>query len=220
MQNQASTMARTEIDSFIGKFKSLLISGRNATLEIKSYAGQAEVTLRVEFGDASHPPAQHQHHPWPRNGPSRQRRRLRRAAEQEAAKAAETGKESADEATSNEMESQAEEANLPTKNTTNENEILKDEFCSNESFEKISDDELVEHILVTADCQADWSDSVVTKLVNYKLETIGIQMKSIKVNRNIRRCFESCIVQIEPMKKKSIERETFPMNRRTMKCIM
>ena len=63
-------MARTEIDSFIVKFKSLLLSGRNTTLEIKSNAGKAEVTLHGELGDASRPPAQHQHHPWPRNGPS------------------------------------------------------------------------------------------------------------------------------------------------------
>ena len=45
-------MARTEIDSFIVKFQSLLLSGRNATLEIKSNAGKAEVTLHVELGDA------------------------------------------------------------------------------------------------------------------------------------------------------------------------
>jgi hypothetical protein len=222
MQNQESTMARTEIDSFIGKFKSLLISGRDATLEIRSNAGKAEVTLHVELGDASHPPAQHQHHPWPRNGPStsRQRRRIRREAEREAAKAAEPGKDSAEETTSSEMENQAAEANLPTKDSPNENQTLQDEFCSNESFQKISDDELVENILVTADCQADSSDNVVTKLVNNKLKTIGIRMKSITVNRNIKRCFESCIVKIEPMKKKSIEKETFPMNRWTMKCIM
>ena len=115
---------------------------------------------------------------------------------------------------------QAEKAVVPAKDTSNESETLRDEFCSDESFEKTIDEELVENILVTADCQADWSDYVVTKLVNDKLRTIGIQLKSIKVNRNIRRCFESCIVKIEPMKKKAIENETFPMNRWTMKCIM
>ena len=62
------------------------------------------------------------------------------------------GKDSAEEATSSEIESQAEEANPPTKDKTNENKTLQDEFCSNESFEKISDDELLENILVTADC--------------------------------------------------------------------
>ena len=193
-----------EIDSFIAKFKSLLLSGRNATLQIKSHAGKAEVNLCVELGDVSHPPAQHPHHQWPRNGPSRQRRRLRRAAEREAEKVAENAEPSAEEATGG-VKSQAEEANIPSKDTTNEteSETLQDEFCTDESFERLSDDVLVEEILVTADCQAEWSE-VVTKLVNERLATIGIQIKTIKVNRNIHTCFESCLVTIEPMKKQLV----------------
>ena len=73
--------------------------------------------------------------------------------------------------------------------------------------------------IVTADCQADWNDKYVTKLVNEKLKIIGIGMKSIQVNRNIRKCFESCVVTIEPTKKKIIEQESFPIRRWTMKCI-
>ena len=91
-------MARTEIDSFIVKFKSLLLAGRNATLEIKSNTGIAEVNLRVELGDVSCPHAQHPHHQRSRNGPARQRRWLRRAEEQEAEKAKENGKAIVEEA--------------------------------------------------------------------------------------------------------------------------
>ena len=80
-----------------------------------------------------------------------------------------------------------------------EPETLKDEFCSNESYEIASDDQLVEQILVTADCQADWSDKVVTKLLDEKLNSIGIKMKSIKVNRNIRKCFESLDNEVHHM---------------------
>ena len=209
-------MARTEIDSFIVKFKSLLLSGRNATLELKSNAGKAQVNLYVELGDVSCPPAQHPHPRWPRDGPSRQRRRLKRAAEREAEKA----EDNAEKATVP-VQNRAEEANRPAKETTDEVETLKDEFCSDESFEKekASDNDVVEKILVTADCQADWSNQVVTKLVDEKLATIGIRMQSIIVNRNIRRCFESCLVTIQPMKKQLIEKKTFPMNRWTMKCV-
>ena len=226
MQNLTATMARTEIDSFIVKFKSLLLSGRNATLEIKSNAGKAEVNLRVELGDVSCPPAQHPHHLRPRNGPAKQRRRMRRAAErevQEAAQATETAKVIAEEATQTVGNGgQAEGAVLPEKDTAiaNESEILRDEFCSDESFENSSDSTLVETILVTADCQADWNDNVVTKLVDEKLTSIGICMKSIIVHRNIRRCFESCLVTIEPTKKGSIEKETFPIKRWSMRCVM
>jgi hypothetical protein len=221
MQNLAATMARTEIDSFIVKFKSLLLSGRNATLEIKSNAGKAEVNLRVELGDVSCPPAQHPHQRWPRNGPARQRRRVRRAEEREAAKAEENAEVNTEEVTEGLENDPAEKAMvLPANDTTNKSETLRDEFCSDESFEKSSDKNLVEQILVTADCQADWSDNVVTKLVDEKLATIGIIMKSIIVNRNVRRCFESCIVTIEPAKKETIEKETFPLRRWTMRCIM
>ena len=102
----------------------------------------------------------------------------------------------------------AEEAIAPEKDTTNcpTNEILiscqatlKDELCSNESFEVANEEQLVDKILVSADCQADWSDKVVTKLMDEKLNIIGITMKSIKVNRNVRKCFESCLVTIKPM---------------------
>ena len=65
------------------------------------------------------------------------------------------------------MVAEAAEVTNPVKDTTNdiptvEPVTLKDEFCSNESFENESDEQLVEKILVTADCQADWSDKVVT----------------------------------------------------------
>jgi hypothetical protein len=86
---------------------------------------------------------------------------------------------------------------LPTTNASSypsNSETLKDEFCSNESFEIASNEELVEKILVTADCQADWNDSVVIKLIDEKLNSIGITIKSISVNRNARKCFESCVV--------------------------
>ena len=116
-------------------------------------------------------------------------------------------------------------ADVTEKGTANdiptvEPETLKDEFCSNESYQIVSDDQLVEKILVTADCQADWSDKVVTKLMDEKLNLIGIKMKSVKVNRNIRKCFESCLVNIKPMQRKLIDQESFPLRRWTMKCII
>ena len=49
-------------------------------------------------------------------------------------------------------------------------------------------------MLLTADRQADWNDSVVIKLIDEKLNSIGITIKSISVNINARKCFESCVV--------------------------
>ena len=157
-----------------------------------------------------------------KNDNAPQRRRLRRAAEREAENASENMEVIDKEVTAGNV--QAEKATtIPVKNNkdipANEHELLKDEVCSDESFGEVSDEILVEKILVTADCQADWNDKYVTKLVNEKLDIIGIRMKSIQVNRIIRKCFESCIITIEPTKKKTIEQESFPIRRWTMKCI-
>ena len=77
----------------------------------------------------------------------------------------------------------------------------------------------VEQIFVKADCQADWKNEYVTRLVDEKLSLIGIKMKSIVVNRNIRKCFESCLVTIQPVSRTLIEQQTFPIRRWTMKCV-
>ena len=71
-------MANYEIDSFVNKFKSLCQAGRSASLNLSSCAGKASLNLRVDLGalqDGPHHPPNHS-----RNGPSRQRRREKRAA--------------------------------------------------------------------------------------------------------------------------------------------
>ena len=73
----------SEIDSFIWKFKQLLHSGKNAHLEIKSEAGKAFVHLSAEVDVQQH--EQQLLRAQPRNGPARQRRREKRAAERDAA---------------------------------------------------------------------------------------------------------------------------------------
>ena len=212
-------MAKLEIDSFILKFKNLLLSGRNATLVLKSNAGNADVSLNVDLGQVPPQPTQHVHH-QSRDGPSRQRRRLRRA------QARATEAEEVTEVSDAQVETAAQAEDSETDLVQTEPETLKDEFCSDKTFEKqalIAEDAieeaLVEKILVTADCQADWNDVYVTKLMDEKLKLLRIQMKSIVVNRNVRKSFESCLVTIEPIERRVIESESFPIRRWTMKCI-
>ena len=95
-------MARAEIDSFILKFKRLLLSGRDATLVIKSNAGKAEVSLDVVLGDVPPPPNQ-QHLHQSRNGPSRQRRQIQRAEERKAANAEKAKNTSSEKASTEEV---------------------------------------------------------------------------------------------------------------------
>ena len=69
---------------------------------------------------------------------------------------------------------------------------LKDEFCTNEVYQNgfdMTDDGkvvLVERIIITPNCQSDWKEAVVKKLVDEKLESIGInslELKSMKLTR-------------------------------------
>ena len=71
-------MEQSEIDSFVFKFRHLCRSGRNATLTLRSSAGKASIDLHVDLGDQQHIPVQQRQHS--RDGPARQRRRLKRAA--------------------------------------------------------------------------------------------------------------------------------------------
>ena len=196
--------------------------GLRLTLVIKSNAGKAEVSLNVELGLVVPPPPAHHLDHWSCNEPSRQRRRLRRAqASSDAAQA-----EEAVEVIDDQVQTAAEAKESETDLVQTEPETLKDEFCSDKTFEKQAlidedaiEEALVEKILVTADCQADWNDAYVTKLMDEKFKLLKIKMKSIVVNRNVRKSFESCLIMIEPVERTYIESESFPIRRWTMKCI-
>ena len=122
------TMAKAEIDSFILKFKNLLLSGRNAMFVIKSNAGKAEVSLNVELGLVPPPPAHHQDH-RSLDGPSRQRRRLSRAQ-------ARSGAAQAEEVIDVQVQTAAEAKESEKDLVQTEPETLKDEFCLDDTFEK------------------------------------------------------------------------------------
>ena len=138
-------MANQEINSFILKFKNLWRAGKNANLTIKSLAGKAHVSLNVELDDNPADLDQHQHgklRNGSRNGPARQRRRLRRAAAPQAEKAEEAvTEEEAENATvdkeSTEISSVAVKAIVnQTTSATTDNVMgdLVDEFCSEEEY--------------------------------------------------------------------------------------
>ena len=71
-------MAGKDIDSFLLKFKTLLYSGKNASLTIQSEAGKANVSLTVSLDHISSdlpPPPPNEYRSCP---PTRVRRRARR----------------------------------------------------------------------------------------------------------------------------------------------
>ena len=130
-------MAMSEIDNFIWKFKNLLHAGKKANLSINSEAGKALVTLTVEVNVPPFPSKSF------RNGPSRQRRRIRRAAERadaaaviaaaEDAAEADQQSEVAEEVTddvSNNLEATAEEVGqIAVEKTATAKEVFACELC-------------------------------------------------------------------------------------------
>ena len=154
-------MAQFELYSFYVKFKNLLLSEQDATLTLKSESGRAVISLCVDLGHVlsrPDPPKQ------PRNGPSRQRRREKRAAVRKLAvektkadaeeapekvltintteeEAKDTFQEKAEQAFLNHFEINAEEAlAIATVETAEEaiatSKVPKDEFCNDETYQK------------------------------------------------------------------------------------
>ena len=74
-------MAVQDLDSFHFKFKNLLFADKNVTLTLKSEAGRVQVSLSADLGHVLPAEPPHLPHLHCRNGPSRQRRRARRAEE-------------------------------------------------------------------------------------------------------------------------------------------
>ena len=89
-------MSAAELDSFIFKFKYLWTAGYDAHLDINSHAGQAWLGLHVRLGHAHGPLNQDlpRNFNRSRNGPARQRRREKRAADREEAEEAQKEKAS------------------------------------------------------------------------------------------------------------------------------
>ena len=106
----------SEIDNLVKNFKRLWQAGHSAHLDIESHGGQAWMGLRVRLGHAAVPHQHQVHSKGSRNSPSRQRRRIRRAAEREKAAAEVEGNEAqhedeadAEEAIENNLEKEHEE---------------------------------------------------------------------------------------------------------------
>jgi hypothetical protein len=130
-------MALSEIDSFVFKFKNLLHLEKDATLTMKSEAGRAVVTLSVELGHVLSAPLHFMRKP--RNGPSRQRRRDKRASARQSEK--DTGKEATEK-----VQDEPNNENVKTFNTAEQagqayfelgdnSMMIPDEVCKDEDYE-------------------------------------------------------------------------------------
>ena len=136
--------ATAELDSFLVKFKYLWHRGHDVYLSVEAHAGQAKVTLQAGLGHhpphPQYPPPFPQRNPNRRNGPARQRRRERRAADRQAAEIQKSAEEAPNQEDVNLNPAEDAENSVNYQNNTNEND--NQEVAGNASFEKQDDIEI------------------------------------------------------------------------------
>ena len=216
-------MTMSEIDSFFFKYKNLLIAGKSANLTLRAEAGKATITLAVEVEDLQHV------HPnnRPRDGPSRQRRREKRAkARSEEAELAgnEADPTEVNESTDKETETVSEhEAN--TKKTdaaeasTNGNEPVK--ALQHEPLDEIENavisketkvqeaNDFTNVLSVIPLKNFNSSDDVLQKAISGKVLARHFKVKEIEIHRSVRGTFVRGDVLIEPASGELIKRTDF-----------
>ena len=58
---------------------------------------------------------------------------------------------------------------------------------------------VITSIEFTPDCQADWSDKVVFDIIAKRVKVAGLHLTDLKIIRNDRKAFTSCLAAISPI---------------------
>ena len=207
-------MALSEIDSFILKFKNLLHSGNTSNLTLRSEAGKAFITLTVEVDQHARPSHLHLRS---RNGPTRQRRRQRRAEDREAAAKEAAAKEidpqrikSTPVEESKEPEKEAIKPNLnksaeEAKVEGNGSQAVLIEPCDEIEKEKISietkkpkSSEMCSTVSIFPIRNINANSDYLQKAIIAKLEEKNVKVKDSYIQRTPQGTFIKCDVLIEP----------------------
>ena len=169
-------MSRAEIDSFILKFKTVLLSGKKAALDIKSDNGKDEVSLHAELGEGS--TSSTCSCPRSRDGPSRQGRRQWRAAAREEKKAANASEGIV-----------AEEVKGIEKKSGDkiEDDTQKDQLCPDKTFEgkvstpqdkEVTDNDVEKILIIHSEVNQKRDDT--ERVIEEKLVAVGIKAEKIE----------------------------------------
>ena len=143
MVRPATMAGLMELNSFVGKFINIWQSGRDASLQIQTSAGKAQVTLQADLGEATPPRAS------TKAGPARLCHSQRRADERQVAAeqadqeqgAEQAGQEVGAVQAAQEIENPAEVAVEEAVKAGNENEdVTNDSVNENVSVMKVNDD--------------------------------------------------------------------------------
>ena len=197
----------SEIDSFIWKFRKLLHSGNNAHLEIRSEAGKATVNLTAEVEIPFKPQFQS------RNGPARQRRRERRAAERAAA-AAEDAAAQTEDAVEAESEKARDEADT-FKDAVEATELEaarafepSDEI-SNLNIYDLKSEELATAVSIVPIRRVGRNDDSIEKVRKDKFAQNSVRILEISIHRSVDGIFIRSYARIEPTIGKFLDETDF-----------
>ena len=205
-----------EIDSFYVKFKNLLLSGKDANLNVKAEAGKASVQLTVEVDVSPHTLFT----PNARNSSSKRRRRERRAAarvEAEEAATHDVADKAADKVTPGSVEEEAEKVSTDEDVKHEEKLSEEDVISSIETAEEAptigaalvcnplnevknqdtEDRNVVRIISVIPMTNFNLSDIAIQEAIKNKIEAKNFNVKEIEVHRSAVGNFVRSDVMIE-----------------------
>ena len=212
-------MCQREIESFLQKFYQLQRAGQTAHLDLDTHAGQAWVGLRVQLG---HGPGQYLHpHLKKAEGPSRQRRRKKRAAARVAAEATFAAEKTVltekSEDITVEVKDQCtveivETANSGIQDTEKVLKEVTDEICADSAYndaeevdpKELARDKIVEKLIVSAVTKPIEEKADVENEIREKFAALGVEIKHMKTQSNYRGKFDHCIVNVSPVNLKNI----------------
>jgi hypothetical protein len=211
-----------EISSFTLEFQNLCRAGKNANLSFTSSNGKVIVNLNVQLGSLPSTPQVHSPPYRPhlhRYGPSRERRRLKRA---EARKIA--AEEAANELSTEEVEilklaekAENEAAKIAantsvetTKETENVYKEPTDEICSDSEYQaehpveevdtaELARDKIVEKVIIYPVTKPIEKKSEVEEEVKEKFAAIGVRVKHMETRTTYKGEFKGSIVDISPV---------------------
>ena len=217
-------MDHVELDSFIKKFKSLWLSGYDASLNIESKLGDVQVSLSCKVGRPAPPPLPTTPHYMfcdsgqkARRSPSYYRRQVRRrtscdlqsAMRNAADQAEEIDDQCVIEETGEDDTEPVEESVAEAENATNNRTLEGTEETCVESTEEVDRaelerDKIIQEVIVSAVTKPVESVEDVEKEIKDRFSSIGVEIFKIDSYSNSRGKFSQSRVKTSPVNLKDI----------------
>ena len=219
-------MSAVQIDSFVSKFKLLLNTGYNATLNLESNLGEVSIMLSCKVGRTSPPPcsplsscvASPKH-----RSPSYVRRQARRKAARDSSNVMLDAAE-ADHAQNfnlDEVEpTLCEEIDISDVEAVANNVNIEGEEAADEAeLKKLSGDRVIDEVIFCTIQQPTEKKEIVEEEIKLRLENAGVTVMKMHTFCNDRGYFDQSRVKISPVNMKDIIGQRLGLTKcRIMEC--